>query len=82
MGQSTPMTGKKRDTSSPWVDPDEAPELTDDFFTTATPFIGERQVSREEFKAAARQAFRGRPVGSGNKQSAVHIPTSVERLCI
>ena len=48
---------------------DEIPELTDDFFAGATPYIGEREVSLEEFRAAAKKALRGRPKGSGGKRS-------------
>ena len=45
-----------------WVDPDDAPELTDEFFTNATWKIGERVVSAEEGRAAASAAMaRGRP---------------------
>ena len=72
------MTAKKRDTTSSWVDPDEAPELTDDFFAAAKPFVGEQEVSGEVFKAAARKALRGRPSGSGSKQSTtVRFDTDV-----
>ena len=63
------MTVKKENTSEPWVDPDDAPELTDDFFDRATLHIGEREVSLEEFRAAAKKALRGRPKGSGGKRS-------------
>ena len=63
------MTAKEQNTPSTWVDPDDAPELTDDFFATAKLFIGEREVSGEEFRMAAKKALRGRPAGSSAKQS-------------
>ncbi|MEA3413167.1 MAG: hypothetical protein U9R74_16730 [Pseudomonadota bacterium] len=36
----------------PWVDPDDAPELNDEFFEHATPKIGGKQVSKEEIQSA------------------------------
>lgn len=44
-----------------WVDPDDAPELTEEWFATATPSIGGRVVSRVEFDAAVKPLLRGRP---------------------
>lgn len=40
------MTGKKPNTESDWVDPDDAPELTDEWFETANVYDGERLISR------------------------------------
>jgi len=51
---------EKADTKSSWVDPDDAPELTDDFFTKAKMQIGDKLVSKEEFRKAAKKALRGR----------------------
>jgi hypothetical protein len=34
------MTGKKRASKATWTDPDEAPELTDDWFAKADPYSG------------------------------------------
>jgi uncharacterized protein (DUF4415 family) len=56
------MTAKSKNTKVAWVDPDDAPELTDAFFAKATPRIGDNVVSRAEYAAAARK--RGRPAGS------------------
>jgi uncharacterized protein (DUF4415 family) len=42
-----------------WVDPDDAPELTDTFFEKGVWKIGERKVSRAEGQAAATAARRG-----------------------
>ncbi len=63
------MTVKKVNTPSSWVDPDDAPELTDEFFTDATLRIGDKVVSKEEFRKAAKKALRGRPAGTGTKKS-------------
>ena len=66
------MNAKKADTKSSWVDPDDAPELTDDFFTKAKMQIGDKLVSKEEFRKAAKKALRGRPAGTATKS-----PTTV-----
>jgi uncharacterized protein (DUF4415 family) len=58
------MSAKSRNTPVAWVDPDDAPELTDEFFERATPKIADRVVTPEVYASAAR---RGRP--SQNKQS-------------
>jgi uncharacterized protein (DUF4415 family) len=63
------MNAKKRKSSSSWIDPDDAPELTDDFFTKATPKVGNKIVSRENFRNAAEKAMRGRPPGTATKKS-------------
>lgn len=56
------MNGKSQNTPTEWVDPDDAPELTDEFFEKATPMIGDKVVTFQEFAAAAQEAARrGRP---------------------
>jgi len=56
------MNAKSKNTRTSWTDPDDAPELTDDFFNNATRMIGDKVVSKEEFKAAATKiAKMGRP---------------------
>lgn len=62
------MNVKSKKTSGAWVDPDDAPELTDEFFANGTWQIGEQVVSREEALIEMRR-LRGRPIGSGNKVS-------------
>lgn len=52
------MNAKSKSTHTPWVDPDDAPELTEAFFERATPHIGEQVVTHTEYAAAVR---RGRP---------------------
>lgn len=51
------MNGKLHDTRTEWVDPDDAPELTEEWFANATPMIGGREVTMEEFREAARKSF-------------------------
>lgn len=50
------MNAKKRKSSSSWIDPDDAPELTDDFFTKAIPKVGNKIVSRENFRKRGRKS--------------------------
>ena len=47
------MPGNKKDTAPIWTDPDEAPELTDDFFARAALKEGER-VLRAGYLARVR----------------------------
>jgi uncharacterized protein (DUF4415 family) len=45
-----------------WVDPDDAPELTDEFFANAIWKIGDQVITAEEGRAAASAEMgRGRP---------------------
>ena len=63
------MTGKSKDTHPTWVDPDDAPELTDEDFARGVWRIGDRIVSREEGqKAAATRRQGGRPRSESPKQ--------------
>ena len=63
------MTAKKINTPSSWVDLDDAPELTDDFFANATPMIGGKVVSKDEFQKEFKKVLRGRPAGTGAKST-------------
>jgi uncharacterized protein (DUF4415 family) len=64
------MNAKLANTGHEWIDPDDAPELTDEFFEKAVMMIGERVVSREEFSAAVKASLsRGRPKLPSPKQS-------------
>jgi uncharacterized protein (DUF4415 family) len=45
------MSANKRSTEAVWVDPDDAPELTDEFFKAADEFNGARLVRRGRPKA-------------------------------
>ena len=47
-----------------WVDPDDAPELTKEWFDKAVWSVGGKVVSEQEGRAAMRLHMRGRPVGS------------------
>lgn len=45
------MNANKHATPIAWVDPDDAPELTDEFFEEADEYIGKRLVRRGRPKA-------------------------------
>ncbi len=46
------MNGNKHAMPTAWVDPDDAPELTDAFFERADEYVGEKLVRRGRPKAA------------------------------
>jgi len=54
------MNASMHDSKSTWVDPDDAPELTDAFFDKATPKIDGKPVSKDRVRTAFK-ARRGRP---------------------
>jgi uncharacterized protein (DUF4415 family) len=59
------MSARKRDTKTPWIDPDDAPELTDEMFARARISVGGK-IIRE---ATGTLTKRGRPpVGDEAKQ--------------
>jgi uncharacterized protein (DUF4415 family) len=62
------MNGKSQSSPKAWVDPDDAPELTDEFFENGVWRIGDKVVSCDEARAEAGKR-RGRPAGSGIKIS-------------
>jgi uncharacterized protein (DUF4415 family) len=52
------MTGKKRASKATWTDPDDAPELTENWFATADLYAGNKSVRRggRPKKTAPKQA--------------------------
>ncbi len=62
------MNVKSQDFSKPWSDPDDAPELTDEFFERGVWRIGDQLVSRDVAQAEVLRR-RGRPAGSKTKIS-------------
>jgi uncharacterized protein (DUF4415 family) len=62
------MNVKSQNLPETWVDPDDAPELTDEFFDSGVWRIGDKIVSRDQAQAEVGKR-RGRPVGSGTKVS-------------
>ncbi len=72
------MNVKSKDSGHPWVDPDDAPELGDEFFAQAEWKIGDETVSRATGKAALATALRrGRPVGSSKTATTVRFDDDV-----
>ena len=61
------MTVSKRSTRTEWVDPDDAPELTDEFFEQADEYFGGKLVRRG----------RGRPVGSHKTATTIRLDDEV-----
>lgn len=59
------MTVNKPDTKPGWVDPDDAPELTDEWFDTADVKIGTKVVRR------------GRPKGTNKQQVAIRLDEDI-----
>lgn len=59
------MTVSNVDTESNWIDPDDAPELTDEWFAKATLMQGEKVIRR------------GRPRGSSKQQVAIRLDIDV-----
>lgn len=46
------MNGNKSATATGWTDPDDAPELTDEFFEQADEYVGEKLVRRGRPRSA------------------------------
>ena len=46
------MNAKSKSTQEEFIDPDDAPEITEELLKLATYRIGVRVVSKEEFRAA------------------------------
>ncbi len=64
------MNLKSQDSPKPWVDPDDAPELTSDFFEQGEWKIGERPLSPQAGAAALREALsRGNPMAQSVQQA-------------
>ncbi|MBB5609025.1 MULTISPECIES: BrnA antitoxin family protein [unclassified Janthinobacterium] len=62
------MNVKSQNTAKVWLDPDDAPELTDDFFEQGVWQVGDKPISRPEAQQEMTRR-RGRPAGSGGKVS-------------
>ena len=61
------MNVKLKNTPGEWVDPDDAPELTDEDLARAVWSIGGKVVTEQEGREAFAKRLRGRPVGSVSK---------------
>jgi uncharacterized protein (DUF4415 family) len=64
------MNAKSQNSPQAWVDPDDAPALTEDFFEQGEWKIGEQPVSTQVGTAALKRALsRGRPKAERTKQA-------------
>lgn len=62
------MNAKSKNSPKPWVDPDDAPELAEDFFNQGDWKIGDQTVPARAGAAALRKAVtRGRPKAETTK---------------
>jgi uncharacterized protein (DUF4415 family) len=61
------MTASKRATHTVWIYPNDAPELTDEFFEQADEYLGGKLVRRG----------RGRPVGSHKTATTIRLDDDV-----
>lgn len=59
------MTVSSEDTKGEWIDPDDAPELDDDWFDRATFKIGDKVIRR------------GRPPGSAKRLVSLRLDQAV-----
>lgn len=59
------MTVSNVDTKAAWIDPDDAPELTDEWFDKADLMIGNKVIRR------------GRPKGSAKQLVSLRIDTAI-----
>jgi uncharacterized protein (DUF4415 family) len=62
------MSARSKSTPQAWIDPDEAPELTDEFLEKGVWRIGDRVVTREDASVEDKKR-RGRPNAEETKIS-------------
>lgn len=72
------MKGKSSNTLKTWIDPDDAPELTEEFFEKGVWRIGDKVVSRKEAQAENKIRM-GRPTVDSPKQ-AINIRLGADIL--
>ena len=58
------MSVKSKNSAKPWIDPDDAAELTEADMLRGTWQVAGVPVTAKEGKALAKAAWRGRPIGS------------------
>ena len=72
------MNESKRASRPVWVDPDDAPELTEESFKKGVWKIGDRVVSSQEGENELRKILaRGRPVGSEKSITTIRLDDEV-----
>lgn len=71
------MQEKSQNIAQKWVDPDDAPELTDEFFDKGTWRDGEKVVTKQEAHAILAKR-RGRPVGTTKTDNKVAVKLRID----
>lgn len=71
------MKEKSANTRQPWVDPDDAPELTDDFFKNGTWRIGDKIVTRQEAQEAVAKKMGRPPIESPKKAINIRLGADI-----
>lgn len=61
------MKENNKHSTSTWIDPDDAPEITPDLLLSGVKKIGERTISDNEFRDAVKKTRAGRPVSKNPK---------------
>lgn len=72
------MSVKLQDSPKPWVDPDDAPELTPDFFEQGEWQIGAQPVSPQAGAAALREALAQGSAQAPSAQQALTVRFDAE----
>jgi uncharacterized protein (DUF4415 family) len=71
------MSAKLHNSKETWVDPDDAPELGDEFFQEGVWKIGDRTVSREEAQVEAAKIRRMGTRDIGEASSTIQVDAAV-----
>jgi uncharacterized protein (DUF4415 family) len=72
------MLVKLQNTPTEWVDPDDAPELTAEFFEKGAPMIGGREVTWDEYRRAVKETAMAAPPYDDSKVAFVfHVDADI-----
>ena len=71
------MKGKLTNTHQEWVDPDDAPELTEDDFARGTWMVGDNVVTRQEAQAAIAVRMGRPPVAEPKKAVNIRLAPDI-----
>lgn len=71
------MQEKSQNSAPEWVDPDDAPELTDEFFERAVWSDGKNVITKEQGQSLLAKR-RGRPVGTAKTDNKVAVKLRID----
>ena len=71
------MNAKSQNLPAAWVDPDDAPELTDAWFKHATWTIGDKEVTKAVSQASMERRGRGRPPSHKKVSTTIRFDVEV-----